>query len=63
VQFAQMLPPEDAQKVLGMAQQQGLLEMPHMQQQMPMGRIQTQEGGGSIVEKAAATAREGTAPV
>ena len=63
VQFAQMLPPEDAKKVLGMAQQQGLLEAPAMQQQMHMDRIQTQEGGGSIVEKAAATAREGTAPV
>ena len=62
VQFAGMLPPEDAQKVLGAAQQQGLLDNP--------GQVQTSrtlgDGGltqDTIMETAAKSVREGTAPV
>lgn len=63
VQFAQMLPPEDGQRILAMAQQQGLLEG-EMQQQATMARTGSlNPEGGSVVEKAARTAREGTAPV
>lgn len=64
VQMAQMVDPTGEKGLLVAAQQQGLLDMPGQHEAIQqVGAIGTMEGGGSVVEKAARTAREGTAPV
>ena len=63
VQFAQMLPPEDAQKVLGAAQQQGLLDNVMMNMPAPGGNVRTSDSGDAITESVTQAVRGGATPV